>query len=478
MSEVPAQSTRMTLLDTPATSYSSVTTTGLRDYQKAAIDWLLEHRRGYLCADRGTGKTVIALTAARELVPHGPILVLCPKVALGVWAQEAKRWLDEDVVLYTGPIVKRGKLGINSGRIVVAPYSLARELSERRDGKYWQLRILDEAHLLRNRQTQMFRSTESIYAAHTFGLSGSPIVRSGLDLWAPLHLCWPQDGEFAHYWPFVNRHFAVHRGRFGTEILGLKNQPAFRTLIQRYALRFRLEQVLPELPEKIRQLIPIEMTKEQRRIYEELSGQMIAEVGEDGHLVLVPNTMTKILRLRQLLVTPALLGGTHQSGVFQALEESIQLDFGAGDSVMVFTPFNGAIPFVQELCQRIAAKCYVLTGGLASKRITQIIDTFQKDTDPRKVLCCQIMVASSFTATAANRSYFLGYDWNPMINWQAEDRTRRLSQTKTCTMTYFTYNSTIDVHMREILDGKDQADKICLALAAKDLLQPAGVVSR
>jgi SNF2 family DNA or RNA helicase len=474
MSEVPAQSTRTTLLDTPATSYSLVATTDppLYGYQKVAIDWLLEHRRGYLCADRGTGKTAIALIAARELVPNGSILVLCPKVATGVWSQEAKRWLDEEVILYTGPIIKRGKLDINSGRIVVAPYSLAKELSERRDGKYWQLRILDEAHLLRNRQTQMFRSTEAIYATHTFGLSGSPIVKTGLDLWAPLHLCWPGDPEFRNYWPFVNRHFAVNRGRYGTEILGLKNQSGFRTLIQRYALRFRLEQVLPELPEKIRQLVPIEMTKEQKRIYDALTDTMIAEVGEDGRLVLVPNTMTKILRLRQLLVTPALLGGAHQSGVFRALEESIQLDFSAGDSVMVFTPFNGAIPYVQEMCQRIAAKCYVLTGGLTTKRISQIIEAFQNDSDPRKVLCCQIAVASSFTATAANRSYFLGYDWNPMINWQAEDRTRRLSQTKTCTMTYFTYNSTIDVHMREILDGKDQADKICLALAAKELLQP------
>lgn len=58
-------------------------------FQRSGVRWLASRKGALLGDDMGCGKTVQALVAA----PEGkPILVVCPAVAKGVWAREAKKW--------------------------------------------------------------------------------------------------------------------------------------------------------------------------------------------------------------------------------------------------------------------------------------------------------------------------------------------------------------------------------------------------
>lgn len=450
---------------------------GLRHYQERAIEWLVESGRRYLGADRGTGKTVMALRAARQLT-KGHVLVLCPKVAIGVWLDEIERWLDfrdETAIAYTSSPAKRRNvrkvIEEDGYSFLIAPYSMAGELATLKPG--WSAIILDEAHLLRNRNTNMFKQVARFKSKYLFALSGSPIVKSATDLWTLLYLITEGASDFRGYWPFVMKNFLTVKNRFGMEILGLKNPVAFRNLMQPYVMKLSAKEVLPELPPKIRQVVRLEMTGEQARLYREIAEDAIAEVTkEDGTaaLLLVPNAMAKITRIRQVLVTPALIGGEHDSAAFRALEEHLQMDFSSHDSSIVFTPFTQAIPYVVEMLTRIAARPYVVRGGMSAEHIRQTIKEFQGNRDPRKVLVCSLLSGSSFTATQANHAYFLGYDWNPSNNWQAEDRIYRISQTKPCVATYFTYDSTLDERMKGILDGKYLAAKEALSVTPREFL--------
>ena len=68
----------------------------LRPYQNDAATFIYERDRSMILASVGAGKTAIALTAMSELLMDGAVsrwLVLAPKrVAVSVWAQEAKLW--------------------------------------------------------------------------------------------------------------------------------------------------------------------------------------------------------------------------------------------------------------------------------------------------------------------------------------------------------------------------------------------------
>lgn len=68
----------------------------LHDYQNFSIDFILDHPCAALFLDCGLGKTIITLTAIRELIDEGEIsrvLVVGPlRIARDVWADEARKW--------------------------------------------------------------------------------------------------------------------------------------------------------------------------------------------------------------------------------------------------------------------------------------------------------------------------------------------------------------------------------------------------
>ena len=67
----------------------------LEPKQQAAIDRLYEHGHTILIAPTGAGKTVICLTAIRELIDGGwlaRVVVTCPAKVVEVWPKEVGKW--------------------------------------------------------------------------------------------------------------------------------------------------------------------------------------------------------------------------------------------------------------------------------------------------------------------------------------------------------------------------------------------------
>lgn len=65
-------------------------------YQRKAIDFIRERREAALFLDMGLGKTVITLTAIREMIDAGEVkrvLIIAPlRVAAVTWPEEARKW--------------------------------------------------------------------------------------------------------------------------------------------------------------------------------------------------------------------------------------------------------------------------------------------------------------------------------------------------------------------------------------------------
>ena len=94
--------------------------------QQAAITRLIEHDRTLLIAGMGAGKTVVALTAAAELLDMKAVkrvLVVAPvRVCNLVWATEHMKWSHLQgltVALATGTPAKRRDAFSSDAQIVV-----------------------------------------------------------------------------------------------------------------------------------------------------------------------------------------------------------------------------------------------------------------------------------------------------------------------------------------------------------------------
>jgi SNF2 family DNA or RNA helicase len=99
----------------------------LRPYQNDAATFIYERDRSMILASVGAGKTAIALTAMSELLMDGAVsrwLVLAPKrVAVSVWAQEAKLWAPwMRVAVAVGTPKQRLAAFLSDAHVVVTNY--------------------------------------------------------------------------------------------------------------------------------------------------------------------------------------------------------------------------------------------------------------------------------------------------------------------------------------------------------------------
>ena len=68
----------------------------LHGYQRFAAEFILEHPLSAILLDCGCGKTIITLTAIKDLLHDlfdvGKVLVICPIRVADVWTEEIGKW--------------------------------------------------------------------------------------------------------------------------------------------------------------------------------------------------------------------------------------------------------------------------------------------------------------------------------------------------------------------------------------------------
>jgi intein/homing endonuclease len=394
----------------------------LRDYQVQALkDMHARKGRVLLAHEMGLGKTPTSLSMLRVLATTTRVLILAPKTAIPVWERETAAWLaGTPMTVYRGTPKQRAAIWdhyVATGGVLATNYSFIGELVEKHVA--FETIIVDESHMLRNRKTAMFKALKKLKSTYFLALTGSPVVNGVGDLWTQLHLLDPK--TFSSYWRFVNQFCVVTVDEFGTHVGGVRDAGGLQRALAPYMLRKTKQEVLTELPPKIRQIVPVPLTPRQRALYDDLADDLMATIGADDSVLLVPNVIAKITRLRQIVVTPALVGDANESAMFETLREQVESEYAAGRSVLVFTPFAQALPFIEAVLGDLG-RVWTLQGGLSSAVMGERVAAFQAKAQANKALLCTTGVGSSFTATAASTVFFLGSAWSPAHNIQCEDR--------------------------------------------------------
>ena len=125
--------------------------TMLRDYQDRAITFLYERNAVLLLLRMGGGKTVVAMTAAAELLAAGEVetvLIVAPKaVALNTWATEPARWAhtaEMDIGICWGTPRERRAVLDAEHTVTVVTFDTLQWLAKEYAGRTWDLIIMDE----------------------------------------------------------------------------------------------------------------------------------------------------------------------------------------------------------------------------------------------------------------------------------------------------------------------------------------------
>jgi SNF2 family DNA or RNA helicase len=407
----------------------------------------------------GLGKTVQTLTATIYRMQEGDkVVIFCPNKALYVWQDEIQKWFGLDSLIYAGTPRQREKLRdqIPDYHFTITTYGMAAELLNIK----WEGFIADEIHEagLLNHKTKTYASFEKLCKNvwWFYLLTGTPIRQGVIDLYAPLHLVAPE--VFKNYWQFVNAHCITIPTAFGKSIeRNPRNIAEFRKILDNYMVRRLKSEVLKDLPGKQRQSIPLKMSKVQEKAHKEILEEFIYL--DDDALVVTPNAMTAMLKARQLLVTPRLLGIDDDGAALEYIAEEGKNLLESNRPFVVFTPFRAAIPIVEDviLSNYPDTTVYKLMGGLKPNEFANQWQGFMNDPKSKKVLLCTIKSGASFHATCAADVFFLGYEWDFNYNTQAEDRCCRLGQTNFVHCNYLLHKDTVDENVRLRLNSKQDA---------------------
>ena len=170
------------------------------NYQAYCIDYIKGHPVSALFLTMGLGKTVITLTALRDLmlddVAVSKALVIAPlRVARDTWPSEIDKWEhlhDLDCSVIVGTTKERTAALNHSAMVYVINRENVKWLVEyyEKNGLRWDFDgvVIDELSSFKNYQSQRFKYLRKVrpFVKRWVGLTGTPTSNGLMDLWAEI----------------------------------------------------------------------------------------------------------------------------------------------------------------------------------------------------------------------------------------------------------------------------------------------------
>ena len=443
----------------------------LYDFQRVGTDFLSKTKGAILADDMGLGKTIQSI-ATVDNIGAKKVLVICPASLKLNWENEIEKWLpNTKTSVISGTKEKKLEKLKKDARFYIINYASIREKSRAKiDGKWtkidnpifkklhsqkWGAVIFDEAHRIKNRKSQQTKAAHKLIkkGERVYHLTGTPIMNSPEEIWSLLHSLDSQ--KFSSFWRFVNTHCEVWDNGFGKEIGGAKNPKEFRELLKPYMLRRVKEEVVEDMPDLTINQRWVELEDKQQKIYDQMEKRMVAEFSE-GETVAAPIIISKIMRLKQISVSPQLIDQKkeYKSAKINALFDIID---GAGEQkVVVFTQYQEAAKLVANKLEKQGIGYGMIHGGVDQDKRQGEVDRFQNDPN------CKVFVATikagglGITLTAGSIAVFLDKDWTPANNNQAIDRLHRIGQESNVTVVELLAKNTIEEYIEKMLEDKQE----------------------
>ncbi len=431
----------------------------LDPWQELAADKGVKLKRFGLGAEMGMGKTPVGLEWMDRMNPSS-VLIVCTKRAMIGWLRMMKNWFpgwrQKFAVIVGLDRNKRHALWAKDYSFVITTYNFFQRDIKHIKRRNYQCIIFDEAHkFLRNRDNKTFKIYQEFVPLYLLIITGSPSSKGVQHFWTYLNMINPR--LFKSYWRFIYTFCVVEDNGYGKTITGQKNVEAFQSQLRQHFILVQKSDV--GVVKKRRQFIDCVMTKPQKEAYLQLQMESLLEisplVNEAGELeqqfITAINPMTVCLRLRQILCCPAMLDPKLGLGgaLTTVLEELLDMDYEDRHCV-IFTPFREAALIIadQVVAWNLRPTAHIFMGGLSMEELESQLDDWRKT---KGIAVCTIKYAESFDMETCDKGFFVGYEWDPYENYQAEDRVDRRNNTNSAIRMF--YARTLGSYDEDMMDA-------------------------
>lgn len=439
-------------------------------HQIESFNYALTHNKFLLGDEQGLGKTKQALdiaVARKHKMRH--CLIVCGVNNLKWnWYKEVEIHTNEKAHILGSRVNRKGKTVIGSSAERLADlkqihdeYFLITNIETLRDKSIQSqikkmcsdgiigMTIIDEIHKCKNSQSKQGKAIHCCCSYYRLALTGTPLMNNPVDLYNVLKWLEVENHSLTYF-----KNLYCEMGGFGGyEIIGYKNLDQLENSLNKNMLRRRKEEVL-DLPPKIYTDELLDLDSSQDKLYRDVTNQIIEDI---DRIMLLPNPLTELIRLRQVTSNPNILTSKNITNV--KYDRILDILESTTDKIIIFSNWTKVINPLYIKLSSLGYNPALVTGE--SKDPIVEMNKFQSDNTCKVILGTTPALGTGYTLTAANTVIFIDEPWSKAIKDQAEDRCHRIGTKGTVNIITLICKDTIDERIHQIIKDKGElSDRI------------------
>lgn len=445
----------------------------LHEYQKAAVQHIIDHPAAGLFLDMGLGKTVSTLTAVNLLMnvymEVTKVLVIAPKrVAEDTWTTECEKWehlhgLRVSRVLGTEK-KRKAALKADADIYVINRENVVWLVAQLKGWWPFDMIVIDELSSFKSNTAARFKALRQVrpMTSRVVGLTGTPAPNGLIDLWPQMYLL--DMGERLEKTITAYRAKYFRPGRTNGQVVfdykpNTGSEEAIYKKISDICISMKADDYL-DLPDMIEIPVEVSMNERQMKQYEKFEEEQVLKLQEEGDISAVNAAAlsNKLLQYANGAIYDAErnIHELHEAKL-DALEEIVEA--ANGSPVLVFYSFRHD---VARILKRLKLYHPKEIGG-------------QEDIQAWNEGKIPVMLAHPASAghglnlqKGGHIMVWFGLPWSLELYQQANARLHRQGQSQPVRNYIIMTKGTMDADVRKALSGKtDRQDALMEAVKAR-----------
>jgi SNF2 family DNA or RNA helicase len=428
-----------------------------------------------LCDEVGLGKTIEAGLVLSELLMRGlarSILILVPPSLIEQWQGEMRRKFSIELTSHDDPAFRdRGKDAWGEFDRVIASLHTAKREPHRSAilARKWDMVIVDEAHHLRNRNTQSWKFASELQKQFILLLTATPVQNNLEELFNLVTLLEP--GLLSTVRQF-QRHFVDRRDK-----LTPRNVDELHSLLSEVMVRNRRSTVGLQFTRRWARTECLQPAPQEQDLYRDVTGFVRSRLRTDKtkesgalnrmalvtlQMALGSSSRAAAGTLRKIAEHPKLPASdrgqlTDLAARAAGLEGGAKVDRLLGlvdefrDKMVIFTQFRATQDLLHQQLRKAGHDVALFHGGLSRLEKEAAIARFR---GPARLLLCTEAGSEGRNLQFAHAVCNFDLPWNPMKIEQRIGRLSRIGQTHDVHVFNLVAAGTVEATVLHLLEAK------------------------